>query len=476
VIHGSPVFFPDGRRIAYFRRDGAGCGIVERNLDDAVERELVGCAAAPGRRFDLAPDGRHLVYVSLREGEYGLRLLEIATGRVTPLTTPPQGAGADVYPRFSPDGRRVAFMRGPQGMHEAWTVPVDGPGQARASGSPRGMSWGLAWLGNDGPLLVSADWLGFRALDVLDLATGAVTLAGARGAQFPDVGPQGDIVYEAASYQANLQLLDTADPAAPPKVLWPSARYSNYPQFSPDGSRVVFLSNRDNAASLFVGVPGGEMRRLPLPADYIFVRAHWSHDGRALYAVRGRARNVDVPTRGVRIDPSSGRVETLDALGDGVTDVRDADGGRMLYFATQDGNVMQLWRAPADAPGRREKLPLPSVDEYDLRGARLAYSAPRGRDLVVCDLPDLRCAPAGLPDLEERSGWALADDALWVGIEGDPGELLRFDLQSRSVTLRLPHGPSAIGPNVGIAPDQRRAIIARQEPPAIDLMIARRPR
>jgi len=40
------------------------------------------------------------------------------------------------------------------------------------------------------------------------------------------------------------------------------------------------------------------------------------------------------------------------------------------------------------------------------------------------------------------------------------------------VTARLPHVPSAIGPNLAIAPDQRHAIISRAEPPAIDLMLA----
>jgi hypothetical protein len=239
---------------------------------------------------------------------------------------------------------------------------------------------------------------------------------------------------------------------------------------------VVFLSNRDNASSLFVGELGGAARRLPLSADFVFAQAHWSSDGRALYAVRGLAGNNEGPQHGVRIDVATGRVEVLGALGERVSDVRESADSRTLYFATMEGPLMQLWQARADAPDRHTRLPLPLVEEYDVRGGLLAYAEPHQSDLVVCTLPQLRCAPAGLPQRDGRTGWALSDDALWLGFYGEPGELVRFDLARRAITTRVPHGPWSIGPNLTIAPDQRLAIVARQEPPAIDLMLARRVR
>ena len=56
----SPVFFPDGKRIAYFRKDDGACAIVEHNLDSGIERTLVECPRTPRVRFDLAPDGQRL--------------------------------------------------------------------------------------------------------------------------------------------------------------------------------------------------------------------------------------------------------------------------------------------------------------------------------------------------------------------------------------------------------------------------------
>jgi len=473
-----PVFFPDGQRLAYFRLDGDDYSIVERSLVTGAQRVLVPHASRPAPFFDLAPDGRRLVYATSERDSPGLRLLDLDTGRVTTLTAPNAQEGLDLYPRFSPDGSRIAFVRGPELMRDVWIVAADGTAPPRAVGSPRGLTWGLAWLGRDGPLLVSADWFDGRALNILDTRTGHATLAGARGAQHPDVSRAGDIVYESAAYQANLHLMDTADPDRTERILWPSSKYSNYPNFSPDGRSVVFDSNRDNPISIFVGALGGDAHRLPLPADYEFGEAHWSNDGKLIYGVRATRSGGSITSQAVRIDPQSVQVEVIDALGDMVAAVRESGDASTLYYSVSDGTQLWLWRAPAADLTRRERLPLPAISEFDVRGERLAYRAPRASDITVCDLPALACAPAGIAALGGPiAGWALARDALWVrlGRMDQSGELVRFDLAQHKVTTRMSVGATAIGANVAVSPDERQVIVAVQERVAIDLMLAPRP-
>jgi dipeptidyl aminopeptidase/acylaminoacyl peptidase len=474
----SPVFFPDGQRLAYFQSRGeTDYGIVERSLVSAAERLLVPAERRPAPFFDLAPDGRRLVYASRASDAPGLRLLDLDTGRVTTLTSPRHEEGLDLNPRFSPDGTQIAFARGADLMRDIWVVAADGTHAARPLGSPRGITWGLAWLGRDGPLLVSADWFGGRALNVLDTRSGRATLAGARGAQYPDTSRNGDLVYEMAAYQANLHLMSTAEPERSERILWPSAKYSNYPDFSPDGRSVAFDSNRDNPISIFVGVLGGEAHRLPLPADYEFGEAHWSNDGRLIYGVRGTRDGAAVVSQAVRIDPQSAQVEVIDALGTMVGAVRESADSSTLYYSVSDGTYLWLWRAPAADPARRERLALPAIAEFDLEGDRLAYRALRADDITLCELPALKCAPAGVSGLGTGIvGWTLGRDALWIrmGRMDQAGELLRFDLAQRKVTRRMSVGPTAIGANVAVSPDESQVVVAVQERISIDLMLAPR--
>ena len=94
---------------------------------------------------------------------YNLGLMGYQTPNIDRLAA--EGAlCTDAYGEQSCTAGRAAFILG---QHPARTglLTIGMPG------SPHGITWGLAWMGNDGPLLVSADWSGARALNVMDLRT-----------------------------------------------------------------------------------------------------------------------------------------------------------------------------------------------------------------------------------------------------------------------------------------------------------------
>ena len=475
----SPVFFPDGTRIAYFRRGARGeCAIVAQDLAGGPPQTLLDCTRKPRPQFDLAPDGRQLVYVAVTRPQFpaGLLVRDLATGDDRVLTAPDPDMGDDLHPRVAPDGERVAFFRGTQSHRQLWLVDLAQPATARAAGVQRGLAYGAAWLGPQGPLLVAADWFGQRSLNLFDPRDASAAPVGARGARFPDADRHGNIVYENAMYSANLFLVDPARPDAPPRELWPSTRYTNQPQFAPDGTHVLFVSNRDGAATIFVATPEGPATRVALSDDYLYLRPHWSHDGRAILAIRARRREDGTGAQqALRIAWPAGTVEVLESLGDRVSDVREADGGRQWIVGEQSANAVRLLRVDPLTPGASERLPLPLVSEFQVHGNLLAFTQPELEGITLCTLPALQCEPLRVPIAEHnRFDWVLTANALWYRAGTTPDALVRYDFAQRAVTWRSAFAPTAFGRSFAVRPDGRVLLVAREGPLAIDLMLAPR--
>ncbi len=478
AAHLSPVFFPDGRRLALWRGRGGECEIVEHDLDSGAERRLLDCELRPRPRFDLSPDGSRLVVSATAPGRVGLVIVDVASGARRALTTAKAGGDDDVDPRFSPDGARVAFFRGTASHRRLWTVAADDPAGARQASALEGLCYGAAWLGPRGPLLVASDWLGFRALTLLDLGTGEARLLGARGARYPDVSAAGDVAWESAVYRADLWLVDALQEGASPRLLWPSTRYTNMPAFSPDGARLAFVSNRDGFEALYVAPLSGEPARLPLPQAYRYIRPKWSPDGRSLYAVRIPVGRRPAAPQAVRIGLADARLEALEVLGAAVTAVIPSDDGRWLYAGVPEGEAMRILRAPADGSAPPERLPLPPVAEFHLGGANLVFTRPGERGATRCRLDGGACEPVAVAlDDSLRFDWVVAGDALYYPTTaGGRRQLERFDLARGQVAWRRDFAPTATGLAVAASPDGSRLAVSRAEKPAIDLMIARAPR
>jgi dipeptidyl aminopeptidase/acylaminoacyl peptidase len=81
----------------------------------------------------LSPDGKSIVYVvtmidvAANKSNSDLWMVPVAGGEAKRLTTHP---GADNHPRFSPDGKQVAFVSDRSGSSQVWLLPTDG-GEAR---------------------------------------------------------------------------------------------------------------------------------------------------------------------------------------------------------------------------------------------------------------------------------------------------------------------------------------------------------
>lgn len=95
---------PDGRKVAFAVR-GEIFAAASRDGGDAVR---VTRSVAAESDVAWSPDSKRIAYVSERDGTPHLFLYDFTTNTETQLTNT---AGADAVPRFSPDGKLIAFVR-----------------------------------------------------------------------------------------------------------------------------------------------------------------------------------------------------------------------------------------------------------------------------------------------------------------------------------------------------------------------------
>jgi len=225
------------------------------------------------------------------------------------------------------------------------------------------------------------------------------------GARTPTISRNGGLAFTTAQKDADIQRLELADSAVAPHASKPpvtaisSTRLDYTPQYSPDGSRVAFASDRSgnheiwvcdrdgsNAfpltsfngpytadpfwspdgrwiafgsrpqgrqATYLVSPSGGAARRLTGP-EIEAAPAGWSRDGKWLYLSSQPAGNRITERRIWKISPD-GRALAPVTRGPGLGRAIESPNARFLYYLQDDESIGSLWRMPLPS-GQPEKI------------------------------------------------------------------------------------------------------------------------
>jgi len=494
AMAGWPAWSPDGHRIAFVRCSETSNAIFVVPSVGGTDRKIAEAHSCPASA-DWSPDGTMIAFrdTEPRQEFTSIFMVSLDTGKRRRLTMPPRLEG-DSEPKFSPDGKTIAFVR----VHDLiigdiFVVPIDAdePKQVTFMGHLTSIGndfSGLAWTADGKEIVFSAGPIegGNNSLWRVKIPGGTPEkvneLAGVNATE-PAISRQGHrLSYR--TWTSNFNIWQIRLPAASGRPSAPvrfisSTRYQDVPQYSPDGKKIAFASDRSGSAQIWVcDSDASNPVRVTLMDASSNGTPRWSPDGRSIVFDSTASGNLGVYA--ISADGGSPRPLVVDShFNAGASYSRD---GRWVYFVSDRSGEYQVWKVPS---GGGQPV------QVTLQGGWMPMESTDGKLLyyVKTNLPtDPSGAPATLWAMPVGGGkehlvtsqlihlhWAVASNGIYfTDPETKPHASLKFlDIRTGRIstitTLEKDISNSSL--SLAVSPDGRSILYSQQDSGSADIML-----
>ncbi len=496
----SPVWSPDGLRIAFVRDTPAGTEILTVPAAGGTERRvhlsLARCrfgASVMARQFcglAWSPDGNFLSIVDREspQAPSSVFLLDLATRVRRKLTTPPPGWYGDGLSAFSPDGRTLAFARSNiTYASEIYTLAIGQDGTPRAEPRP---------LTHDISVITGFDWTADGRAIVYASARGGVPglwriaasggepqrlAVGSENANWPSVARRGNrLAYTQAITDINIWRVgapgaSVGDPEAAPLRLTHSPLLDMGPAFSPDGKKVVYVSSATGDSEIWTCAGDGSRpaRISDFQGKCGALGPGWSPDGRQICFRGGNISSTPTAFEIFAMDVEGGQPRRVTTGGGSKGCCTWSHDGKWIYF-TAGGTV---WKEPA-AGGTpvalARKAMRPVFESFD--GKHVYYSGP---DRSIWKAPVAGGEATPVRKIGRRAAWTISASGIYVldpDATGGPSiEYSPFEGSRPAATVKLGGEPEAYvwgTAVISVSPDARWIVYEHRDRYEANLMLA----
>ena len=482
-----PTWSPDGRYLAFLRADsrvGDPHHLMIVPILGGVEREI----ARVDDGLDWSPDGQYLAVIGLRGpgGGSGIHLIGLTglaglTG-LTGLTglnevngeqrrrITEQSAKGGVYdstPRFSPDGRSLAFLRySSDTVCEVFIADLTNGTVRQITDDQKNIKSGTLHWSADGRQLyfISSRSGGFHLWQV-EATGGAAELVpnlSTPMTSFSIARQANTLAYINEQGDTQIEIFEMNGGEKRPCLI--NSSLGDFgARWSPDGSQLVFHSNRTGWDELWVAQKDcTQPRQLTRFREVGVGSPRWSPDGRLIAFDRRANGQSDIYT--IRVEDSQVRKLT-DSVWSSMMPSWSPD-GEWIYFTSsraQPHTRLQIWKIPASG-GDPQQVTFDgqsgSWDPFVSSDGRFLYFNRNDR-LMRRDLSTDKEAPVEqLSTLYLTRNWHIARSGVYFLEPGSGGTqlLLRhLDLSTGNLTLiRQVVGRLHLYlPNLSVSPDEQ---------------------
>ncbi len=491
-----PAWSPDGRYIAFLRAflrgSAGGAEVIRIPALGGAERKL-GEVSAFGLASGLSwsPDGKFLAVVDREAGDQAassIFSLSVETGEKRRLTTTPVAARRDFRPIFSPDGRRLAFVRRlPEG--DVYLLNLVGDGGP--DGEPHRLTFGRLKIGGldwrvDGRSIVFSSRSGGGSYSLWQVSVSGGEpkrlAVAADNATFPSISRQGNrLVYEQSQFDANIWRApglgfeaeaSTGDQRKATRFI-ASTRHDDSPHYSPDGSKIVFLSYRSGTRQIWVTDADG-MNPVQVTSF------EETKPGSPRWSAKGRWIAFDLAKKDgtVQINVVSAAGGAPRQLTDGpYRQIRPAwsRDGSWVYFGSERGGDWQVWKVPFEGGEPVQVTRGGGREAMESSDGAFVYYTKRSPSRGIWRVPVNGGEEERVFDQGMQARWEITEKGIYLlNMEARPApviEFFRFAAESVETVAELAEDTDSRGLQFTVSPDGRWVLYGRYDNVQSDIML-----